>query len=75
MEPRKFANLEEYIGAAEIEFTPDDLREIETAASKIEMQGARYPDTFAKIGWPVILFVIILCFFFLLHNQIIIMPD
>ncbi|HEU0207368.1 MAG TPA: aldo/keto reductase [Candidatus Udaeobacter sp.] len=36
--------LEENIGAAEIELTQDDLREIETAASEIEVQGARYPE-------------------------------
>jgi aryl-alcohol dehydrogenase-like predicted oxidoreductase len=36
--------LEENIGAAEIELTPDDLREIESAASKITVQGARYPE-------------------------------
>jgi hypothetical protein len=29
--------------AVEIELTQDDLREIETAASQIEVQGARYP--------------------------------
>jgi aryl-alcohol dehydrogenase-like predicted oxidoreductase len=36
--------LEENIGAAAIELTPDDLREIESAASKITVQGARYPE-------------------------------
>jgi aryl-alcohol dehydrogenase-like predicted oxidoreductase len=36
--------LEENIGAASIELTPDDLREIEHAASEIKMQGARYPE-------------------------------
>jgi aryl-alcohol dehydrogenase-like predicted oxidoreductase len=40
----KLHRLEENIGAAEIELTPDDLREIETAASKITVQGARYPE-------------------------------
>jgi aryl-alcohol dehydrogenase-like predicted oxidoreductase len=40
----KMHRLEENIGAAEIELTPDDLREIETAASKITVQGARYPE-------------------------------
>ena len=33
--------LEENIGAAAVELTPDDLREIESAASKIKVQGAR----------------------------------
>src|SRR5215471_17705336 len=40
----KLARLEENIGAAAIELTPDDLREIESAASKITVQGARYPE-------------------------------
>ena len=42
----KLKRLEENIGAAEIEFTFDDLREIESAASKIDVQGDRYPETF-----------------------------
>jgi aryl-alcohol dehydrogenase-like predicted oxidoreductase len=36
--------LEENIGAAAVELTSDDLREIETAASEITVQGARYPE-------------------------------
>src|SRR6266446_5388510 len=36
--------LEENIGAAAIELTADDLREIETAATRIKMEGARYPE-------------------------------
>jgi aryl-alcohol dehydrogenase-like predicted oxidoreductase len=40
----KLHRLEENIGAAEIELTPDDLREIDSAASKITVQGARYPE-------------------------------
>jgi aryl-alcohol dehydrogenase-like predicted oxidoreductase len=36
--------LEENIGAASIELTPDDLHEIEHAASENKMQGARYPE-------------------------------
>jgi aryl-alcohol dehydrogenase-like predicted oxidoreductase len=36
--------LEENLGAAEVELTPDDLREIEAAASQITIQGARYPE-------------------------------
>ena len=36
--------LEENVGAVEIELTQDDLREIESAASQIEVQGARYPE-------------------------------
>jgi aryl-alcohol dehydrogenase-like predicted oxidoreductase len=39
----KLNRLEENIGAAGVELTADDLREIESAASKITVQGARYP--------------------------------
>jgi aryl-alcohol dehydrogenase-like predicted oxidoreductase len=40
----KLKRLEENIGAVEIELTPDDLREIETASSEIKVEGARYPE-------------------------------
>jgi aryl-alcohol dehydrogenase-like predicted oxidoreductase len=40
----KLKRLEENVGAVEIELTRDDLREIESAASQIEVQGARYPE-------------------------------
>jgi aryl-alcohol dehydrogenase-like predicted oxidoreductase len=40
----KLKRLEENIGAAAIELTSDDLREIDSAASKINVQGARYPE-------------------------------
>jgi aryl-alcohol dehydrogenase-like predicted oxidoreductase len=40
----KLRRLEENIGAASIELTSDDLREIDNAASKIRVQGARYPE-------------------------------
>jgi aryl-alcohol dehydrogenase-like predicted oxidoreductase len=38
------SRLEENIGAANIELTPDDLQEIENAAAEIQVQGARYPE-------------------------------
>jgi aryl-alcohol dehydrogenase-like predicted oxidoreductase len=41
---RKLERLEENIGAATVDLTADDLREIESAASKITVQGARYPE-------------------------------
>ena len=44
----KLHRLEENIGAAAVELTPDDLREIESAASKIKVQGARYPEELEK---------------------------
>jgi len=40
----KLNRLEENIGAIAVELTPDDLREIESAASKITVQGSRYPE-------------------------------
>jgi aryl-alcohol dehydrogenase-like predicted oxidoreductase len=41
---RKLERLEENIGAVAVELTSDDLREIDSAASKITVQGARYPE-------------------------------
>ncbi|HEV2689258.1 MAG TPA: aldo/keto reductase [Bryobacteraceae bacterium] len=40
----KLHRLEENIGAVSVELTPEDLRDIENAASKITVQGARYPE-------------------------------
>jgi aryl-alcohol dehydrogenase-like predicted oxidoreductase len=40
----KLSRLDENLGAAAIELNAEDLREIEGAASKIEVQGARYPE-------------------------------
>jgi aryl-alcohol dehydrogenase-like predicted oxidoreductase len=40
----KLKRLEENIGAASIELSSDDLREIENVASKIKVQGERYPE-------------------------------
>jgi aryl-alcohol dehydrogenase-like predicted oxidoreductase len=40
----KLHRLDENIGAVAIELTPNDLRDIENAASKITVQGARYPE-------------------------------
>jgi aryl-alcohol dehydrogenase-like predicted oxidoreductase len=45
----KMHRLQENIGAARIELTPDDLREIESAASKITVQGARYPEQLERM--------------------------
>ncbi|MFZ0916437.1 MAG: aldo/keto reductase [Candidatus Udaeobacter sp.] len=46
----KLKRLEENIGAAAIELTADDLREIESAASKIKVQGARYPEHLEQLA-------------------------
>jgi aryl-alcohol dehydrogenase-like predicted oxidoreductase len=40
----KLHRLEENLGAAAVELTPDDLRDIDRAASKITVQGDRYPE-------------------------------
>jgi len=40
----RLGRLEENIGAAAVELTPADLREIESASSKIKVEGARYPE-------------------------------
>ena len=40
----KLSRLEENIGGAAVNLTPGDLEEIESAASTIEVQGARYPE-------------------------------
>ncbi len=45
----KPARLEENIGAANVELSRDDLRELESAASKIALQGARYPEELQKM--------------------------
>ena len=45
----KLGRLKENIGAVSVELTPDDLREIETAASQIAVQGARYPEHLEKM--------------------------
>jgi len=41
---KQLSRLEENIGAVNITLTPDDLREIERATSRITVHGARYPD-------------------------------
>jgi aryl-alcohol dehydrogenase-like predicted oxidoreductase len=40
----KLARLEENLGSASLELSPDDLREIDSVASGIAVQGARYPE-------------------------------
>jgi aryl-alcohol dehydrogenase-like predicted oxidoreductase len=45
----KLHRVEENIGAAALELTPEDLRQLESAASKIAVQGARYPEEFQKL--------------------------
>jgi aryl-alcohol dehydrogenase-like predicted oxidoreductase len=45
----KVHRLEENIGAAAVELTPTDIRELESAASEIAVQGARYPEQLQKL--------------------------
>ncbi len=45
----KLHRLEENIGAVAVELTPDDLREIDSAASRIIVQGARYPEKLEQL--------------------------
>jgi aryl-alcohol dehydrogenase-like predicted oxidoreductase len=45
----KLKRLEENIGAAAIELTPDDLRQIDSAASQIKVEGARYPEKLEQL--------------------------
>jgi aryl-alcohol dehydrogenase-like predicted oxidoreductase len=45
----KLHRLEENIGAAAIELTSDDLRQIDSATSEIPVQGARYPENLQKL--------------------------
>jgi aryl-alcohol dehydrogenase-like predicted oxidoreductase len=46
----KLSRLEENLGAAAIELMPDELRSIDTEASKIKIQGDRYPEYLAKLS-------------------------
>jgi aryl-alcohol dehydrogenase-like predicted oxidoreductase len=47
----KPARMEENIGAAAIALTPDDLRDIDGAAAKISVQGARYPEELERMTY------------------------
>jgi aryl-alcohol dehydrogenase-like predicted oxidoreductase len=45
----KLHRFDENLGAAALELTPDDIREIESAASKITVEGARYPEHLQRL--------------------------
>jgi aryl-alcohol dehydrogenase-like predicted oxidoreductase len=47
----KLSRVEENIGAAAVELTPADLREIDDAAFRIEVQGARYPEELERMTY------------------------
>ncbi|AGY57676.1 aldo/keto reductase [Gloeobacter kilaueensis JS1] len=46
----KLHRLDENIGAISVELMPEDLREIDTAAAQITVQGARYPEKFEQLS-------------------------
>lgn len=45
----KLNRLRENVGAASLHLTPDDLAELESAASEVAVQGARYPEQMQKL--------------------------
>ncbi|HKW61303.1 MAG TPA: aldo/keto reductase [Candidatus Acidoferrum sp.] len=45
----KLHRLDENLGGAAVQVTPEDLRQLETAASKIAVRGARYPEALQKL--------------------------
>ena len=45
----KLNRLEENIGAVAVELTAEDLRDIDSAASQIKVEGARYPERLEKM--------------------------
>jgi aryl-alcohol dehydrogenase-like predicted oxidoreductase len=46
---RRLERLEENLGAADVQLSADELREIDDAATHIEVQGARYPDFMKRL--------------------------
>ncbi|MDG3008174.1 aldo/keto reductase [Paludisphaera mucosa] len=46
----KLHRLDENLGALAVELTPDDLRDIDAAAAKITVEGARYPEKFERMS-------------------------
>jgi aryl-alcohol dehydrogenase-like predicted oxidoreductase len=47
---RRLDRLDQNLGSVSVVLTKDDLREIEQSASKIEVQGARYPEAILKLS-------------------------
>ena len=45
----KVHRLEENVGAVEVELTPEDLRQIDSAVARIPVQGERYPENLQKL--------------------------
>jgi aryl-alcohol dehydrogenase-like predicted oxidoreductase len=45
----KMTRMEENIGAADVELTADDLKQIQDATSKLSLEGARLPEAMLKM--------------------------
>ena len=45
----KLPRLEENLASVNVQLTADDLREIDSAASEIKVEGARYPEHLQKM--------------------------
>ena len=45
----KLQRLDENLGAANVQLTPEDLRDIATTAAKITVEGARYPEALEQL--------------------------
>src|SRR6476620_2460433 len=46
---RRLPRLEENLGAADLELSPEDLAELDSASASVQVQGARYPDAMQKM--------------------------
>ena len=46
---RRLERLDENMGATTLDLSPDDLREIESAAARITIEGARYPESLERL--------------------------
>ena len=47
--PTKLSRLDENLGAAQVQLTPDDVRSLEEASAQIKLEGARYPEFHQKL--------------------------
>ena len=46
---RRLERLEENLGAADLELTPEDLAELDEASAAVEVQGDRYPEAMQRM--------------------------
>ncbi|HRV08951.1 MAG TPA: aldo/keto reductase, partial [Acidobacteriota bacterium] len=47
----KLSRLQENIGAVDVELKPEDLAEIDSAAAKMRIEGARYPEELERLTY------------------------